>query len=350
MTHQMCVACCGCGGLSTYPEGMARTHLTLAALATSAVPGLDIVRTAAFGTGTHNDFDAALLTDRGGRHWIARMPTNERAAGEQAADVVALKALSAGVRTRLPFAVSTFAGETRVKGTRAIVYEFVYGSKLRLGDIDNAQAISLGRAIGAIHSLPTSFVTDASLPVLTTIECLRSCTTLIDRAAATSLVPGALLTRWERATEETTLWQFQPTVINGSLTAESFLITDGAVSGVLGWQELKVGDPARDLFWLLGARDPQAADAGFEAYNEARGGDRQVRQRAMLYAELEIAKWLLHGTDTRNTEIVDDAVEMLSRLQDNVQNDSMNPLSPSAIPTLAVDEVEEMLSRRERTV
>ena len=345
------MANCGCGVQSTYPEGMARSHLTLAALATSAVPGLDVVRTASFGTGTHNDFDAALLTDREGRHWIIRLPRNERAAEEQAADLVALRALSAGVRTRLPFAVSTFAGETRVKGTRVMVYQFVYGSKTRLANLDFDHAASVGRAIAAIHSLPTSFVADAGLPVLTAVEALRSCTSIIDRAAATGLVPGALLSRWEKATEETSLWQFQPTVINGSLTAESFLNSDGAVTGVLGWQELKVGDPAQDLFWLLGSRGEQVSDNGFAAYGEVRGtGDRQVRQRAMLYAELEIAKWLLHGTDSRSTEIVDDAVDMLHRLLDNVQSNAANPIGPQTIPTMAVDEVEEMLARSERTV
>ncbi|MDQ1556000.1 MAG: macrolide phosphotransferase, partial [Actinomycetota bacterium] len=111
---------------------MARSHLTLAALATSAVPGLDVVSASTFGSGAHGDFDAALLTGRDGRHWIARLPRNERAEAEQSADLVALRALSAGVRTRLPFAVSTFAGQTPVNGTRAIVYEFVYGSKVPL--------------------------------------------------------------------------------------------------------------------------------------------------------------------------------------------------------------------------
>jgi macrolide phosphotransferase len=185
---------------------MARSHLTLAALATSAVPGLDLVKAASFGTGAHNDYDSALLTDRGGKHWIARLPRNARAEAEQSADLTALRALSAGVRTRLPFAVSTFVGETRVKvtptktdartSTRAMVYEFVYGSKVRLGDLDVTHASSIGRAIAAIHSLPTSFVTDAGLPVLTPLECRRSCITVLDRAAGTGLVPGQLLSRW----------------------------------------------------------------------------------------------------------------------------------------------------------
>jgi macrolide phosphotransferase len=339
-------------GWATYPVGMARSHLTLAALATSAVPGLDIAVAAGFGSGHGSDFDSALLTGRDGRHWIIRAPRNPRAESEQSADLVALRALSAGVRTRLPFEVSAFAGQVPLDGTRAIVYEFVYGNKVPLGNYDtgpDSLAASVGKAIAAIHSLPTSFVADSGLPVLTAGECLRACVTVMDRAAATGLVPASLIGRWERATEDAGLWQFQPTVINGSLAADSFLSADGVVTGVLGWQDLRVADPARDLQWLL-ASTP-VADSALDAYSRTRGaGDRQVRQRAMFYAELEVAKWLLHGTETRSTEVVDDAVAMLTGLADNVRNDVMNPIGAQTMPTMAVDEVEAFLARSQRAV
>ncbi|MDQ1564600.1 MAG: macrolide phosphotransferase, partial [Actinomycetota bacterium] len=181
--------------------------------------------------------------------------------------------------------------------------------------------------------------------------CLRSCIAIMDRAAATGLVPAALLTRWEAAAEESKLWQFQPTVINGALSADSMLYAGNDVTGVLDWHELRVGDPAQDLFWLLAARDEAVGEVAFDAYNESRGSaDRQIRQRAMLYAELELAKWLLHGTRIHSTEIVDDAVGLLTGLSDNVRNDVMNPLAPLTMPTLAVDEVEAMLLRSERAV
>jgi macrolide phosphotransferase len=335
---------------ATYPVDMARSHLTLAALATSAVPGLDLVEASTFGA-PGGDFDSALLTARDGRHFVARLPRNERAEAEQSADLVALRALSAGVRTRLHFAVSSFAGQTAYSGTRLVIYEFVYGSKVALPELDAAAATSVGRAIAAIHALPTSFVADAGLPVLTPPECLRASISVMDRAAATGLVPAALLARWNAAANDSKLWQFQPTVINGSLTVDSLLFSGSDVSGVLGWHELRVGDPARDLFWLLGARAESAPEIGFDAYNEARGGgDRQVRQRAMLYAELELAKWLLHGTDIRDTAIVDDAVEMLSGLVDDVHNDISNPLSAQTMPIIGIDEIEEMLERTERAV
>jgi len=329
---------------------MARSHLTLAALATSAIPDLDLAAAASFGSGAGSDYDSAILTGRDGRHWIIRVPRNARAESEQSADLVALRSLSAGVRTRLPFAVSAFAGQAPVDGTRAIVYEFVYGAKVPLDAYTagpDSLAASVGSAIAAIHSLPTSFVADAGLPVMTASECLRSCVTVMDRAAATGLVPASLIGRWERAAEDAKLWQFQPTVTNGSLSADSFLSAEDRVTGVLGWQDLRVADPARDLQWLLS--DSTIADSAFDAYSRARGAtDRQVRQRAMFYAELEVAKWLLHGTETRSTEIVDDAVAMLTGLADGVRDDVMNPLGAQTMPSMAIDEVQAFLDRSQR--
>jgi aminoglycoside phosphotransferase (APT) family kinase protein len=335
------------GHRPTYPVVMARSHLTLAALATSAVDGLDVAGSQPFGS-PGGDFDAALLTGRDGRHWTVRVPRSERAESEQSADLVALRALSAGVRTRLPFAVSTFAGQIPLDGTRAVVYEFVYGTKIPLQSFTFEYAASVGEAIAAIHALPTSFVVDAGLPAHSSVDTLRSTIALMDRAAATGLVPAALLRRWEAAAEESTLWQFSPMVVNGSLGSDSFLGNGDVVTGVLGWHALRVGDPARDLSWLFGGAEG-VFDAAFSAYSRVRGTvDRQLRQRATLLSELEIARWLLHGTETRSTEIVDDAVQMLSGLVDEVQKDIMNPIGPQTMPVLGVDEVERLLAETER--
>lgn len=335
------------GPRATYPVVMARSHLTLAALATSAVDGLDVAGSQSLGA-PGGDFDAALLTGRDGRHWSVRVPRSERAEAEQSADLIALRALSVGIRTRLPFAVSSYAGQIALDGTRAIVYEFVYGTKVQLRSFTFEYAASIGEAIAAIHALPTSCVVDAGLPAHSSIDTLRSTIALMDRASATGLVPAALLRRWEAASEEPTLWQFSPTVINGALGSESFLGSGEAVTGVLGWHALRVGDPARDLSWLFGASE-DVFDAAFAAYSRVRGTvDRQLRQRATLLNELEIARWLLHGTDTKSTEIVDDAVRMLTSLVDDVQKDIMNPIGPQSVPVLGVDEVERLLAQTER--
>ena len=342
------MACGLAGHPPTYPVVMARSHFTLAALATSAVAELDVAGVQAFGSMGQGDFDAALLTGRDGRHWIVRVPRSESAEAEQSADLVALRALSAGVRSRLPFAVSSFAGQVPVAGTRAVVYEFVYGTKPTLSQITPELAASIGSGIAAIHALPTSFIVDAGLPGHSSVDGHRAAIAVMERASGTGLVPVALQRRWEHASVESALWQYSPTVINGSFGSDSVLAASDQVTGVLGWHGLRVGDPALDLQWLLGCTQPGATDAAFDAYSAARGQiDRQLRQRATLLAELEVARWLLHGTEVRSTEIVDDAVEMLSALTDEAQMDVMNPIGSQTMP-LATDEIEALLERSER--
>lgn len=323
---------------------MARTHLTLAALATSAVSGLNVVSASPFGSFGSGDFDSALLTTADGSHWIIRAPRNQAAENQQSAELVGLAALTPGVRARLPFSLPGYAGQAPLPPTRAVVYEFVFGARPHLAELTVDLAESIGIAIAAIHSLPTSVVTDAGLPRLTPAEALKGSVGIVDRASATGLVPSTLLVRWERAVEDQSLWQFQPTVINGSLAADSLLVVDGRVSGILTWADLRVGDPAADLKWLLAGVQPAIADAVFDSYSEARQVpfDAPVRQRTMFYAELELARWLLHGTAARNAAVVDDAVEMMDKLVDLVNNDQS--ISPEVHQPLDLEQVEDLLA------
>ncbi|MGO4536157.1 phosphotransferase [Leifsonia sp. 2MCAF36] len=327
---------------------MARSHLTLAALAASAVPGLDVTGARSHSAGGSGDFDSALLNTRDGATVIVRVPATQVAETEQSADLVALRALTTGIRSRLPFDVPRYLGQAPVAGTRAIVYDYLPGRHITVEEVPPGDGLagSIGHAIAAIHALPTAFVGEAGLPVLSAAECLTAANSVIESAASTGLLPTALRDRWRTAAADHSIWQFQPTVINGSLTAESILVEDDVVTGVLGWSALRVGDPARDLHWLL-AMNPEATDGALGAYASTRqvATDRQFTQRAMLYAELEVARWLLHGREVRDQMIVDDAVEMLDGLVDRVHSNAMNPLSTATGPIMAIGDVEAMLDR-----
>lgn len=327
---------------------MARSHFTLAALAASAVPDLVVSGARSYSRDGAGEFDAALLDERDGRVCIVRVPLSQSAESEQSADLVALRALTAGIRSRLPFDVPQYLGQAPVDGTRALVYDFLPGDHVSVEEIPPGDGLagSIGHAIAAIHTLPTSFVGEAGLPVLSAADSLTSTTSLIESSAATGLLPAALRDRWRDATADHSLWQFQPTVINGALTADSFLVDGDSVLAVLGWSALRVGDPARDLHWLL-AMNPEATDGALTAYASARqvATDRQFTQRAMLYAELEVARWLLHGREVRDQSIVDDAVTMLDGLVDRVHSNAVNPLSNATGPIMAIDDVEAMLDR-----
>ena len=334
---------------------MARSHLTLAALATSAVADLQLVGSGPFGHGQTGDFDSALLRTNDDRELVIRVPANDQAASDQSVELIALQAMTAGIRSRLPFEVPTIVGQASVTGTRAVVYDYLPGYNVDAANspAGDGVASSIGAAIAAIHSLPGSFVAEVGLPSLTAADCRTEARNVIERAGATRFRPAAVKQRWTDAAADDALWQFQPAVINGALSADSFVITDhevgSIVTGIIGWGSLRVGDPARDLHWLSGAGE--AADSVLASYrlSAARHPDRLISQRSMLHAELELARWLLHGVDTRDQRVIDDAVALLDGLVDHVLGDLMHPLTPQTGPIMAVADVEEMLSRTPHT-
>ena len=106
-------------------------------------------------------------------------------------------------------------------GTYFSVVAVVPRDKLKVAE--NAQKLAVVDASAAIQQ---------SRDLLQhAINYARQGITVLDRAASTGLVPGELLARWEGATEESKLWQFQPAVVNGALSAPSFLFSEGAVTG-----------------------------------------------------------------------------------------------------------------------
>ncbi|GAB3390206.1 hypothetical protein GCM10027568_13660 [Humibacter soli] len=325
---------------------MARSHLTLAALATSAVPDLDIAGTRSYSYDLHGDFESALLTSRDGTELIIRVPASQDAETEQSADLIALRSLTPGVRARLPFDVPEYVGQTPIGGTRAVVFTFLPGDKVALENVQpgDGLAASIGRAIAAVHSLPASFVAEAGLPALSALDCLAATKTLIASADGTGHVPAALSKRWKEAVTDDDLWRFQPTVINGALTIDSFIVREESVVGLLGWSALRVGDPARDLHWILGM-GADAAESAIEAYSLTRGAasDPNLLFRATLYAELELARWLMHGIQLHDQLIVDDAVAMLDGLVERVHDDDADPLAPTTGPIMAITDVEALL-------
>jgi macrolide phosphotransferase len=330
---------------------MAGSQFTLAALATTAVPGLVVTGTRTLGSPAAGDYESAVLRDADDRRSAIRRPRNQRAEARQSADLVAIRALSTGIRTRLPFAVPEYLGQAPIGSTRAIVTTYIDGAHVSKSALlaDPALATSVGRGIAAIHGLPTSFVTDAGLPSLTPFELLRSAVSVMDRAVSTKLVPAALKERWEGAARDQQLWQFSPTVVHGGLDAGSFLVTGSAVTGVLGWGEIRLGDPAKDLAWALGGSDTTGFETLMSAYTANGGGrDRQLGQRTRLYHELETAQWLLHGVQVKSTEIVDDAVAMMHRLVDVVHSSAAKPVQAVSPETMEIGEVEQLLSSTER--
>lgn len=316
---------------------MARSPLTLAASVTAALPGAVVVGSGSLTENAGGRFDTAVVTLDDGREVVVRSPATEDAAGDLAAESRALRALTTGVRALLPFRAPEVLGETGSGTARVLVVDLLDGYRVEPAHVPKGRGIApaIGGAIAAVHALPPSIVRTDGLPVRTPVQVRDEAVRLVDRAEATRRVPDVLLERWRRALEADVLWRFESAVVLGGATSASILLTDSgegddvevSVAGVLEWAGLSVGDPATDLRWLASA--PDAADDVYAGYVESAGRapDELLRERARLYAELEFARWLVHGDDVGRTDVVDDAVALLDALADGVRGDQI-VLSP----------------------
>ncbi|WP_336991355.1 phosphotransferase [Leucobacter sp. VD1] len=293
---------------------MATIPFTLAALATSAVPGLVV-----FGVREHEgdeSFASAVIASEDAE-LLVRVPRTQAAEVQQSAELLGLAALTEGPRSRLPFAVPETLGMTRAGDTRAVVSTMLPGSHFEAEDLSHDAHLlqPIAEVLGAVHDLPTSVAQHGGLPIRSAQDLRLLTTRLIDKAEATRLLPETVLRRWRLTVETAEIWDFTPTVVHGSLDAEHLLVEDERITGVLGWSELSVGDPAGDLAWLLAAGS-EVLDAVLARYAQHRntGSLSHLRVRAALYHELEVARWLLHGVESHDQAVIDDAVAMLDRM------------------------------------
>ncbi|MFJ4044777.1 hypothetical protein ACIPV2_03405 [Microbacterium sp. NPDC089987] len=309
---------------------MARSPFTLVAAVTAAVPGAEVTGARALTADGDGRFDSAIATLADGSELVIRVAADDAAAVELAEEALALRALTAGAREILPFRVPTAMGETRVGEGRALVTDLMPGFQVEAAHLPAGRgaAVSIGQAIAAVHALPPSVVRAAGLSVRDAAAVRAETDQLVDRASATGRVPARLSGRWRDAVADDNLWRFESAVTLGGIQALSFLFEDDPHDGpqvvaVLGWRGLAVGDPAEDLGWLSGA--PDAAPDVLAAYTAAsqRAADEALQARARLHAELEFARWLVHGDELRRPDIVDDAAALLESLSSGLRGDDL---------------------------
>ncbi|HEX5859171.1 MAG TPA: phosphotransferase [Microbacterium sp.] len=328
---------------------MARSLLTLAASVSSAVPGASVSGVGSLTSGGAGRCDSAVVTLDDGSRVVVRAPVDATAARELAAEALALRALTPGVRELLGFRAPRMLGEAGLGDARALVCDLLPGFHIDAAHIPpgDGAATSIGYALASLHALPLSVVRAEGLAQRTPAEAREDVRTVIDRAGATGRLPVRLTVRWRDAVEADALWRFESTVTLGGAAASSFLFQDTdagpAVTGVLDWHGLSVGDPAVDMRWLASA--PEAAPHVYEAYASAahRSPDAFLQTRARLYAELEFAQWLVHGHEAHRPDVMDDATALLDALADGVGADSL--LDPQAATSGGVDDALALLER-----
>lgn len=218
-----------------------------------------------------------------------------------------------------------------------MVYRELPGRELELESLrpGPGPTVALGRAIAAIHELHGTVIADAGLPVYDAASYRSRRLAEVDDAARTGKVPAVLLARWERALEDISLWRFRATPVHGDLAAENVLMANGQVVTVVNWSNSHVGDPAEDLAWLYAAAPEESLDTLEEAYAMGRSEppDSHLVSRALLYSELAVVRWLMHGVRLDSPEIVADAEGMLASLARQVEDsDPIGHVEPTVQP------------------
>lgn len=312
---------------------MARSPLTLAASVTSALPDVVVTAVGSLSEGASGRYDSAIAELEDGRRVVVRVPVDDEADADLRTESRALRSLTAGIRGVLPFGAPDVLGETRVDGRHTLVQTLLPGYRVDAGHVPAGRGVAtaLATATAQVHDLPVSVVRDAGLPVLTAAQVRDEAERLLDRAETTGLLPFGLLRRWSSAIGSDALWRFETTVVLGGVDPASFVFEDDRdgvpqVTGLLHWGGLGVGDPAIDLRWTASA--PNARDDVLDTYALAshRAPDPQLADRARLHAELEFARWLVHGHAIGSQSIVDDALALLESLDAAVRDEP--PVAP----------------------
>lgn len=305
--------------------------MELAALATRAVPGLSPTGVAD-APDDARDFMSAVVVDDSGNRWRVRGPQHQQAAMRLETEVQVLRGFSTAIRAELPFRVPSVAGATRVEEMRVFVYNHLPGEPVALSELVGASPElieDLGRTIAAVHDLTESVVDHADLPAYSAERVRQRRLNELDAAAATGQIPPLLLRRWERAMEDRALWKFAPTVVHGDLHEDNLLIEGDRVMAVTGWTDLHVGDPADDLAWLIASPDHTFSDRVLSAYTAHRHAvpDEHVLRRAALSAEFALAQWMIRGTTSGNTQMIEEAAGLLRQLATDIETYGGRPIA-----------------------
>jgi aminoglycoside phosphotransferase (APT) family kinase protein len=287
---------------------------------TAALPEAVVVSAGRLGSTDEAGTAAALVDLADGRRVVVRVAGHDEAGRTARADARVLSSLSAGVRSLLPFRAPTVLGETAMGSEHVIVTDYLSGYRVDAADLPPGPGFTglVGRAIAAVHDLPVTVIRAEGYPVRSAQQVRADARRLVERADDTGRLVAELRERWLSLLDDDAAWRYEPTVVLDGLDVSSFVFDDvdgtPEVVALLDWQGLSIGDPAVDLRWLGSA--PESVEGVHDGYASAshHSPDPALIARARLFAELEFAKWLVHGVEQGDEFVVEDATKLLASL------------------------------------
>ena len=313
---------------------MGRPALILAALAADAAPGKNF--RAYKKLESRNGVEQLELHDELGFGFIFKIPAKPQFEASLALERAVVRAL-AGNKAQLPFEVREEVGTTRDEtGIGGAIFTTISGNEPDLAKLaPGGFSKTLADAIAAIHQLDTAVVRSAGLPEYSSADVLHAKVAELDKIAATGKVAPELLSRWEQALEDVSLFRFHPTVVHGAISKDAVLLDGQRVVGMTDF-DLKVSDPAEDLAWIVGGGLQSTIEDTLLHYRAARpAADENLIQRAALYSELELGSWLVYCLEQGEESAIKQAESLIEDLKEQLSAGTLRDLRASSFAGIA---------------
>lgn len=313
---------------------MGRPALILAALAADAAPGKNF--RAYKKLESRNGVEQLELHDELGFGFIFKIPAKPQFEASLALERAVIRAL-AGNKAQLPFEVREEVGTTRDEtGIGGAIFTTISGNEPDLAKLaPGGFSKTLADSIAAIHQLDTAVVRSAGLPEYSSADVLHAKVAELDKIAATGKVAPELLSRWEQALEDVSLFRFHPTVVHGAISKDAVLLDGQRVVGMTDF-DLKVSDPAEDLAWIVGGGLQSTIEDTLLHYRAARPvADENLIQRAALYSELELGSWLVYCLEQGEESAIKQAESLIEDLREQLSAGTLRDLRASSFAGIA---------------
>ncbi|MDO5080709.1 phosphotransferase [Buchananella hordeovulneris] len=218
----------------------------------------------------------------------------------------------------LPFKVARPLASSADADSLTVIYGTVPGVPLESSHLEVSDLLnrSLGETLAALHNINPTHLADAQLPTRSPQQVRQAHRAELQEAVASGKVPQVLQDRWTSQFDNVALWKFNPTLVHGNLSPSEVRVEEESITALDDLTKMHIGDPATDLAWYVGEADEVTQNIFFTAYGERLSGpmDSHLTERALLYAELELVRWLLHGLRTGSAEVIADAEGLLGEL------------------------------------
>ena len=278
-----------------------RTKLTLAALASAAMPEVPMTGARDCDQLSSLDraqgVDCAVVQDATGNVYDVWATSSEAGKRRLAARVKAAQALAdakemAAMGFRVERILAYQPGERAdgPTGTTAVAVMTHCPGRIRpLHLLTMNECTAAGTAIGAIHRVRPDFLKTHGYPAFSTAQIAAQLRGWIKRLRMDGHVPKEITNSWASIVSTDGLWSFETCTVHGGFSDGDLLYTGSGLSGVYGWQDMQINDPARDLAWIFAKLDGSRRNAVIAAYGRMMGArlDDLIMLRANLWLQME---------------------------------------------------------------